>query len=669
MYFSVYSQQTETTTADSIPEKNIEEVIVIGKTNTSNKQTKALSSLDSYLESNPLINMVRRGAYAWEALLNGMATERSVITIDGMRIFGACTDKMDPITSYVETTNLDRATIQSGQSGSKHGATIAGSINLERSHSSFDSNGFKGTVFTGFESNNIQKIAGGKIQYAGRKFYFDSDYTLRDALNYKAGRHQEILYSQFRKQNMSANLGILLNSKNSIQLSTIYDRATNVGYPALPMDVSLAEAVISSITHEYHNPEKNLSHWETKLYYNQIKHIMDDSKRPIVPIRMDMPGWTKTAGFYTIAHIHAKKHHIQTGANGYFNYAMANMTMYPNNPNEKSMYMITWPGVATVSTNIHLEDEISWTKNWSTKISAGTGISHSIITDSLGIESLSIFYPKLSPTKTRFVSNGGLKAGYEKNRKSIYLGIAYSERVPTVSEAYGYYLFNSYDRYDYLGNPNLLNEKAVELSLDASYAISKFIMRGTVTYFHMMNYIIGSVNTDYYQMTIGAYGVKVYEQFPTASIFNSSISANYFVAKGLSVSAKAVYRSGTSGKVNLPFIQPFSYGCTIKYDIKGYQLEATIEGAAKQLKFSPTFGETQAKAYTLLHAGFSKTFYLNAHQLVLKTGVENILDRVYSTFADWNKIPRMGRNFYINIIYQFQAKRKASNFKKTTNKV
>ena len=44
--------------------------------------------------------MVKRGSYAWEPLINGMATERTVITIDGMRIFGACTDKMDPITSY-----------------------------------------------------------------------------------------------------------------------------------------------------------------------------------------------------------------------------------------------------------------------------------------------------------------------------------------------------------------------------------------------------------------------------------------------------------------------------------------------------------------------------------------------------------------------------------------
>ncbi|MCC6448555.1 MAG: TonB-dependent receptor plug domain-containing protein, partial [Chitinophagaceae bacterium] len=114
--------------------KVLEEVIITGKNNLSNKQTKILSSLDSYLESNAAINMIKRGAYAGEPFINGMATERSLITIDGMRIYGACTDKMDPITSYVEITNLSKANIQSGQSGAQHGATIAGSIDLVRKH-------------------------------------------------------------------------------------------------------------------------------------------------------------------------------------------------------------------------------------------------------------------------------------------------------------------------------------------------------------------------------------------------------------------------------------------------------------------------------------------------------------------------------------------------------
>src|SRR5690606_31138363 len=88
---------------------------------------KMVVYVDEFLASSDNISFIKRGAYAWEPLLNNMSTERSTITIDGMHIFGACTDKMDPVTSYVESNNLSTIDIKSGQEGSLHGATVAGS--------------------------------------------------------------------------------------------------------------------------------------------------------------------------------------------------------------------------------------------------------------------------------------------------------------------------------------------------------------------------------------------------------------------------------------------------------------------------------------------------------------------------------------------------------------
>ena len=101
--------------ADSIKSQPIQEVIVIGTTKISSKQNKPLGSIDEYLQKSAKVEMVKRGAYAWEPLINGLPTERTLVTIDGMRIFGACTDKMDPITSYIEVSNLMEASISSGQ--------------------------------------------------------------------------------------------------------------------------------------------------------------------------------------------------------------------------------------------------------------------------------------------------------------------------------------------------------------------------------------------------------------------------------------------------------------------------------------------------------------------------------------------------------------------------
>src|SRR5659263_64097 len=109
------------TTKDTIVPKTLDEVIIIGKkSQLFQKQAKPLATIDDYLQQSAKVDMIKRGGYAWEPIINSMATERTLITIDGMRIFGACTDKMDPITSYVEVSNLSDATIKSGQQGACH---------------------------------------------------------------------------------------------------------------------------------------------------------------------------------------------------------------------------------------------------------------------------------------------------------------------------------------------------------------------------------------------------------------------------------------------------------------------------------------------------------------------------------------------------------------------
>ncbi len=115
----------------------LDEIKVKGDQKKIETKMKMAVSVDEFLASSDKISFIKRGAYAWEPLLNNMSTERSTVTIDGMHIFGACTDKMDPVTSYLESNNLSSIDIKSGQQGSMHGATIAGSIDLKRKSTPF----------------------------------------------------------------------------------------------------------------------------------------------------------------------------------------------------------------------------------------------------------------------------------------------------------------------------------------------------------------------------------------------------------------------------------------------------------------------------------------------------------------------------------------------------
>ncbi|GAB2653948.1 TonB-dependent receptor [Flavihumibacter cheonanensis] len=652
--------QTVPAQKDSTKVQELTEVIVISRQASRNKNSNLLSTVDQYLSSHEQVDLIKRGAYAWEPMLNGLSSERSVITIDGMRIYGACTDKMDPVSSYVETTNLSRSDIKNGQSGNAHGASIGGSLDLVRKKSGFGNNLFLTHLFSGFESNNQQRILGSDISYSRNRWYTDLDFTIRKAENYRDGKNQEILYSQFSKFNLSAAAGFKLNEHKQLEASVIVDDARDIGYPALPMDVSSAKAVIASIGYTRHHLSTTWQEWETKLYHNKVTHIMDDTKRPVVPIRMDMPGWSTTTGMYSRMEGKSSRHQFKLTASAHHNRSLAEMTMYPNDPNEKEMFMLTWPDVHTWYAGLFMEDNFQFHHQWTLNSSAGVAFQQHHLKDESGVKSLQIFYPDMKSVKNRFLKNFGSNLQYHPGNWRFSFGASYSERAPSVSEGYGFYLFNSFDRFDYIGNPGLKNEQSFSLNGTVAFATDRFSLKGQGSSFQIRNYIVGMPSPGLIPMTIGASGIKIYQQVPFATVYSGSLNASYGIVSGLSVSGKAIYRRGyTNEQLDLPMMQPFSYGVRLQYARNAFSAEASLDGAVKQWKYSPLFGETAAPAYTIASLGAGYQFKWKKNTFQLRSGVENIFNRYYTTFADWNRIPRMGRNLFLNLIIGFSEPLKA----------
>lgn len=643
------------TTKDTIVPKTLDEVIIIGKkSQLFQKQAKPLATIDDYLQQSAKVDMIKRGGYAWEPIINSMATERTLITIDGMRIFGACTDKMDPITSYVEVSNLSDATIKSGQQGACHGATIGGSIDLKRNRSGFTNLGWGTSLNTGFETNSKQKIFGSAVSYADNSFYIDTDFMFRDADNYTAGNNQEVLFSQFIKFNISTTSGFSFDKNKLLEASIIYDKATNVGYPALPMDVSLAEALITSLRFEIVPKSSKIDNWETKIYYNTITHRMDDTKRPFVPIHMDMPGWSDTAGFYSKVKGVSGKHHFLADLNSFYNHSIAEMTMYPADSNEKLMFMYTWPDVKTVYSALFLEDNIVLNCHSSLKFSTSLANHFNKVASELGLESLQIFYPNMKDSKNRILPSISSNYSYDEDGFSYGFGLAFGERAPSVSEGYGFYLFNSFDRYDNIGNPGLKNEKSLEGNASLGYKAEKWSAKMSSSYFHISNYIVGKPDQTLIPMTIGASGVKIYTALDYATIFNTDLNVEYQFSTDFKWKGQLVYSYGKDvANKNLPFISPLSYFSSLNFKKEKFTSEIAVQGNATQTQFSPFYGEDRTPAYAILNFDSGYSFHWDKSKWNVKAGIENILDTYYSTFSDWNNIPRKGRNFFLNMEFRY----------------
>jgi iron complex outermembrane receptor protein len=639
--------------SDSIITINLDEVILISarKTLDYHRQPKPLSTLDEYLESSKKVDMVKRGAYAWEPTLNNMFSERLSVTIDGMRIFGACTDKMDPITSYVDVSNLSQAQIASGQQGSEHGVAIGGAINLELDRGNFKDTGLNGGVETGFESNNQMSVVGAEFNYSDSKFYVDTDIIYRKAENYFAGGDEEVEFSQFEKYNFSANGGYKIATDRSLTASLIFDEARDVGYPALTMDVSLARAIIASVGFEEDVLWGSLRNWKSKVYFNKVTHVMDDTKRPDVPIHMDMPGWSDTYGFYSQAALKLKKHQMLFKMDGYYNKSLAEMTMYPNNPNELPMFMLTWPDVRTANGGVYAEDKLDLNGSF-LKLATRMTVQNQNVADEFGLNSLKIFYPEMEQSKTRFLKSVSGQWHKMWMPWHVNAGLSYGDRAPSVTEGFGFYLFNSFDNHDYIGDPGLANEKSMEANTKISWEKSKIKVSAEANFFHIADYIIGEIDPSLSVMTIGAEGVKIYKNLEYANLFNTSLDLEYAILPELKWSGLISYHRGTDNDGrNIPFIGPFSYRSGLQFDNRSFSAALRISGAAKQVNYNPDFGEDQTPAYTVCSLTFGKTFKFNNDSMYAKFGVENIFDENYSTYTDWKNIPRMGRNFFLTLSY------------------
>ncbi len=638
---------------DSTKIVNLDEVIVISRDELNNqKQVKPLSSIDEYLEKSSKITMIKRGNYAWEPTMNNMVSERLSVTIDGMQIFGACTDKMDPITSYVDVSNLSEVHIKSGQQGSENGATIGGGIDLKLQKNGFDREAWNFGVDAGYETNGNSKILSSEYNFSNDKFFINADGIYRKSDNYYAGGGIEVMNSQFSKYNISAVAGVKTSENGSVIGSIIYDKATDVGYPALPMDVSLAEALITSISYEQKDINTFINNWDTKIYYNTITHIMDDTKRPNVPIHMDMPGWSDTFGFYSKLYAKKSNHNLLFNANAYHNRLLAEMTMYPNDPDENIMFMLTWPNVRTIYSGIYGEDNISLKENQSLKVSARFGFQTEHIASEFGLNSLQIFYPELEATNNRFLMNFAAQYEISVRNFDFLFSTGYGERAPSVSESYGFYLYNSFDNFDYIGNPYLNNEKSIELNTSINYIIKKFKIGIEASYFHISDYIIGEIDPLLTPMTIGANGVKIYTSLDYATIFITNLSASYNFLPTLNLFGAIAYNLGQDNNGNnLPLISPLNYRLALHYKKNFFDAEINMNGAAQQTNYSPEYGENMTDAYTIYNLNASYRFYFGRNKLYLKAGLDNIFDTYYSTYADWNNIPRLGRNIFINLSY------------------
>jgi iron complex outermembrane receptor protein len=645
-------------TKDSVSkEYQLEEVCVCDKTNDDNPsfgfyRSNKLASTEDILARMQGVNLIKRGAYGLEPTLRGFGSGQTNLMIDGMRMYGACTDKMDPVSIYIEPINLKSIQVKHGATGAIEGSTIGGHIGMKLNEPTFDCHSqLKGQITQSYLTVNNGFNSSASFYQSFKKLAYRVSGTFRIADNYKAGSNNLVPFSGYQKTNTSASIIYKLNKTQQIKFDYLGDWGKNIGFPALPMDVGKASANILAITHRFiFKPKKFFTENELKVYANSITHYMDDTRRPNVPIHMDMPGWSKTIGFYN--NLSGNKD-LNLRMDFHRAYTRADMTMYPNM--EAIMYMQTLPENNLNDLGLAISKKINLPLKQQVSINGRLDYFTQSAISGPGSQQWNVFNTDVTKTKSNILKN--INLSYINNfikQTHVQLNIGYGERITTSNERYGYYLYNRQDQYDYIGNLKLKPEKSFQTELIFKQEFKTIEYSFNLFYHQINNYIYAYKMVGFNQMTIGASGLKTYKNidFAISTGFEGSLALT--LPKGLNYlgTLKFVYSQTNTGEP-LPLIPPFKLQQALRYKIKQYQFQLEHDFAAKQNRVNLDYGDRVTSAFNLFNIRGSKNFSFNTSLLQVAIGCENILDTNYREHLDIGNIPRFGRNFLINVSYIF----------------
>ncbi|MCB0484438.1 MAG: TonB-dependent receptor, partial [Flavobacteriales bacterium] len=589
----------------------------------------ALQQFDYTLETMPALSVLRRGGFGFEPVLRGQQGHRALLTIDGMRIAGACTDHMDPATSYVEPANFERIDVETG-GGGLSGSATAGHVSVKTAIPAFNRNIFlmrSGAAYRG-ASQGYDVFT--DARYSGPRTALSTSFTRRRHNSYLAGGAKTVDYTQFEKENFHFAFAHRLGNKFVIKLQYIGDRGRNIGFAALPMDVGKAVADIGGASVLWYPTQGNWEKFVLKAYANRVYHEMDDTRRPpqSIAMHMDMPGWSRTQGAFLQGFYNRRdKTLLSFQAEAYSQFSRANMTMYPEG--EADMFLLTWPDIRQQTLRINGELIHRKGPRIEMGVNANLEMQYSAFEDTLGYRQFSVYYATVSVDRTDPAGAFDLFCKVKPSKKwSISLKTGLAQRAPGRSELYGYFLFNAQDNFDYLGNPSIHPELVWRSDVSVGRDFRKWTARTSLFYNLYSDYIYGVRSDHFSGVTPGSSGMKVWENIPEAHFFGGEASATFTYNSRWRVEGSLNYTRATdhSGQ-SLAMIAPFTWQMTPHYSYSIWRVALHATGQAHQDQIDPMFGEDATPAWAILgiEAGMN-ALKTDAWALEITTGIGNIFD-------------------------------------------
>ena len=617
---------------------------------------ETINSTEDILKQKNEVDLISRANFASEAVVRGYTQDRLNVTIDGMRLFSACIDKMDPITSYIEVENLSKTEVNSDKSSLNNGISTGGSLNFKTKKPNHNQR-LRFIYDNQFNTVSDAYNSRGSIQIGNETIATLASYSIKRSSDYRAGNNTLINNSSYSKENLKFNFSYNSDENLNHSLEYIYDHSADVYYPALIMDTRYTHMNMASYNLKLKNIGDNFYDFNTRLYYNSVEHLMDDydrseeeiNNRIVMPgMYMPMYGETKTLGINSSVKKMMADGILSLSFEGYNMNAFADMDMEMLETDER-MYLTNLGDINTTKLGLNVGYLASLSPDVTYRLNSRYDISYRSMNNDFA-RAITESYWKGDYTSTYNIINFSAGLGMNLSENSeLDLTISRIEREPSHLENFGFYIYNISDNSIYVGSPDLEKEKSYSINFGYKYNSDIIELSAKAYNDYIVDYIAGTNDESINIFDGFGQTFRQFNNIGDANVAGIELSAKVELNSEFYFNSKLKYQKTHSFRFDesLPFTPPLSGNLSLIYSNEKLKSITSVDFASRQNEIS----------YLILREDITDSYFVfnlrNSYRLAedikVRFGVDNLLDELYHTHFSINNLPNPGRNFYLGL--------------------
>ncbi len=626
-------------------------------------------------DSEPGLSLVRKAGMSNDLVIRGLGGDDVSVTLDGRKIYCACSNRMDPPLSHAIAENAERVEVAAGPFSLKRSGSLGGHINVVSAeirsgeHGRFEGRdgSFKETAFSAWASAGTETLA---VRVQGA--WLSSDpYENGDGVQFTDFPEGLAAYLDEAKDDKAyeawhAGVELQWQASEQLMLKANYLRREDedVLFPGLKMDADETQTNQFGIRFESEVSAAIVERWVADFYYNETDHLMSDRRRLSSQKGMggvDRPGYVLERGWFMETDAESSNFgatlDAELAAMSFGNWKIGGefdrRSWDSDNvigPNENAML----PDVDLDTVGIYAEGQFEFDSEWLLDL----GFRMDRFDASAGGDTSFLESVGRDATDQDFIEPGAFLSVRNRLSEStaLFAGVGSVARSPNPQELY-IQVDKPMMNPDWVGNPDLDAPRSTELTAGLEYTNEVVAFRARAFHAWLDDYIYqvkesgGSTFQSYTNIDARLYGVE--------------LKTEYTVSKHLTLSAALAWQEGekrdrpmNATNDELAEIPPLRAQAVLTYldDQNRISLEARVSDG--QNNTDPDLNEQDLGSWFTLSARWQRK--LDKHW-TLGVAVENIFDESYAVhnaqvrnpFSAFTVVDEPGRSLKARLSYEF----------------